>query len=45
MGKVMWNAASENWGEVRGGVLSGPVAVMKHSYKKLLFHMKARLQE
>jgi len=38
MGRVMWNVVSENWGKLRGGVLSGTVAVMKLSYKKLLFH-------
>jgi hypothetical protein len=44
MGRVMWNVASENRGKVRGGVLLGPVAVMKWSYKKLLFHLKIKLQ-
>jgi hypothetical protein len=44
MGRVTWSVASENRGKVRGGVLSGPVAVMKQSYKKLLFHLKIRLQ-
>jgi hypothetical protein len=53
MGRVMWNVMSEKWGglckvektsNVKGGVLLGPVALVKKSYKKLLIHTKVRLQ-